>query len=402
MVGLLSDDGPFERHRGTSNEATTTWAGSIVTLARRRRAGRPTVARGARVRSTSVPLLQRLRDRARRDQRARRRSRARKRRSWIYRLTSGLGPRVAVRRDPRAEERAATQLIGASDGEPSVIADLLGRSVSSLQTGHRRAGRSATRRWGKARRSRSKTPTNGSRAAPGGSQGVRAIRAGRIEIALGLKPLWVGATARGGGSIEVQRLRFDGAPRRATSHSRSLEALQCVRRRRAPAPQRDVRARPTSAGPRGDRRSSSMNEVLGPLLLPARRAGRTAGMARRVGASQSEELTESVERLDARVESEAARLAKLWRHKPDPEAAPEPRRRGRSTRSCRRRPKSVRRGGAGSSPSARRELERDACATSVQLRVADGVGSHVEREARPAERHRGRRATLVSHAPPPA
>ncbi|MEM7517487.1 MAG: hypothetical protein AAF368_11270, partial [Planctomycetota bacterium] len=38
---------------------------------------------------------------------------------------------------------------------------------------------------------------------------------------------------------------------------------------------------------------------------------------------QSGELGEEVERLDARVETETARLAKLWRHKPSPEAAPE-------------------------------------------------------------------------------
>ena len=227
---------------------------------------------------------------------------------WIYRLTSGLD-RVSLYDVIQGLRASRKQLLG-PDGERSVIADLLGRR-EQLQTdiGELAIG---SRHWGKLAIEIEEVDSQTEQLQAELKESERHAR--RIEIALGLKPLWA-ERAR----VIEDRLRFDGLP---DLGDKPLDRLEAITRRGAEHQrQRDV--------VRGQRRQLhaeikelSINDVLGRSCCRLDALGEQqdwlAALER-----QSEELTEEVERLDARVESEAARLAKLWRHKPDPEAAPE-------------------------------------------------------------------------------
>lgn len=227
---------------------------------------------------------------------------------WIYRLTSGLD-RVSLYDVIQGLRASRKQLLG-PDGEPSVIADLLAkRELLETEIGELAVG---SRRWGKLAVERDEIDSQTEQLQAELKEADR--RARRIEIALGLKPLW----AERARAIE-DRHRFDGLP---DLGERPLERLEELSSRA----EEQQRRRDVTRGKRRqlhqEIKELSINDVLGRsccrLDALEEQQDWLAALER-----QSEELTEEVERLDARVETEAARLAKLWRHKPDPEAAPE-------------------------------------------------------------------------------
>ena len=227
---------------------------------------------------------------------------------WIYRLTSGLD-RVSLYDVIQGLRASRKQLLGPS-GKPSVIADLLAKR-EQLQTeiGELAVG---NRRWAKLSIEIEEAESQVEQLEAELKEAER--RARRIEIALGLKPLWTERER-----VVEQRGKFSGLP---TLPEKPLETLDELNTRAEELQrQRDVL--------QGQRRQvhQEMGELgINDILVRSR--GRLEALEEQQVwlaslERQSEELGEEVERLDARVESEEARLAKLWRHTPEPEAAPE-------------------------------------------------------------------------------
>ncbi|CAE7476865.1 unnamed protein product, partial [Symbiodinium sp. CCMP2456] len=139
-------------------------------------------------------------------------------------------------------------------------------------------------------------------------------KARRIEIALGLKPLWTERER-----VIEQRRQYDGLPDLGDKPLVKLDELN-------EKAQDHARQRHTLRGQRRELHKEMKELGVNEALM--RSCCRLDALAEQTDwldalERQGAELGEEVERLDARVESETARLAKLWRHKPSPEAAPE-------------------------------------------------------------------------------
>lgn len=227
---------------------------------------------------------------------------------WIYRLTSGLD-RVSLYDVIQGLRTSRRQLIGPA-GEPSVIADLLGKR-DKLQTEIEQLAIDS-RRWSKLAVEIDEVESHSDQLQAELKETEKKAR--RIEIALGLKPLWTERQR-----VVEDRRKYDGLPDLGDKPLAKLDELN--QKAEEHARQRHVL--------RGQRRElhKEMDE-LGVNEVLMRSCCRLDALAEQQDwldslERQSAELGEEVERLDARVESETARLAKLWRHKPSPEAAPE-------------------------------------------------------------------------------
>lgn len=226
---------------------------------------------------------------------------------WIYRLTSGLD-RVSLYDLIVGLRKSRRELLGA-EGEASRLTELLAKreqltaQISDLGVLHRR--------WAKLAIDDEESGAEAGRLEIELKEADQ--RARRIESALGLKPLWSERD-----HVANDRRRFDGLPQlpnRALEHLDELNTKAEEHQRQA-----DVL--------RGQRRELHQEiEELGinnPLMRAAHRLGALAEQQEWIAALQREgaELTEEGEKLEARIESESTRLAKLWRHKPEPDAAP--------------------------------------------------------------------------------
>ncbi|MEQ8847372.1 AAA family ATPase [Botrimarina sp.] len=227
---------------------------------------------------------------------------------WIYRLTSGLD-RVSLY-DVIQELRTSRRRLLAPAGEPSRIADLIARR-DRLQTEIEQLAVDA-RRWSKLAVELDETSAQSEQLEAQLKETER--RARRIEIALGLKPMWAERER-----VREDRTRLDGLPDLGEKPLERLEELNTKA-------EEHQRRRDTIRGQRRElhqeARELGVNEALVRsccrLDALAEQQDWLDSLERQLG-----ELGEEAERLEARVEAEAARLAKLWRHKPDPEAAPE-------------------------------------------------------------------------------
>ncbi|TWT99231.1 hypothetical protein Pla108_01660 [Botrimarina colliarenosi] len=227
---------------------------------------------------------------------------------WIYRLTSGLD-RVSLYDVIQGLRKSRKQLIGPA-GESSIIADLLGKR-DRLQTEIDELVIDS-RRWSKLAVEIDEVESQSTQLQAELKETEK--RARRIEIALGLKPLWAERER-----VVEERRQYESLPDLGDKPLTRLEELNT----KAGEHQRQ---RHTLRGQRRELHKEmqelGVNEVLMRSCCRLDALGEQqdwlAALER-----QSAELGEEVERLDARVESETARLAKLWRHKPSPEAAPE-------------------------------------------------------------------------------
>lgn len=227
---------------------------------------------------------------------------------WIYRLTSGLD-RVSLY-DVIQGLRTGRRELLAPAGEPSRLADLLSRR-DRLRT---RLDELVvdSRRWSKLAVELDEVDAQTAQLEAELRDAER--RARRVEVALGLKPLWAERER-----VAEERRRHEGLP--------DLGAAPLARLDELASKAEDLqRQRHTVRGQRRElhkeTRELGVNEVLRRsccrLDALAEQQDWLASLER-TGA----ELGEEVERLESRVAAETGRLAKLWRHKPAPEAAPE-------------------------------------------------------------------------------
>lgn len=227
---------------------------------------------------------------------------------WIYRLTSGLD-RVSLYDVIQGLRSSRKQLI-APAGERSLIADLLGKR-DKLRTQIDELTIEA-RRWSKLAVEIDEVDAHTDQLQ--GELRETERKARRIEIALGLKPLWTERER-----VIEDRHRFDKLQDLGDNPLKRLEDLNTKA-------EEHQRQRHTIRGQRRELHQEvkdlGINEV---LMRSCCRLDALSEQQDWLDAleRQSAELSEEVERLDARVEAETARLAKLWRHKPSPEAAPD-------------------------------------------------------------------------------
>lgn len=227
---------------------------------------------------------------------------------WIYRLTSGLD-RVSLY-DVIQGLRASRKKLLDVPGEPSVISDLLkkrdrlGVQIDELTLDARRYSKLAVEI----------DEIDAQTDQLQGDLKETERRARRIEIALGLKPLWAERER-----VIEDRLRFEGLPELGDKPLERLDALNAKAEEHQR--QRD-RLRGQRRELHKEMQDLGVNEALVRSCCRLDALGEQQDWLHALE-HQSAELGEEVERLDARVEAETARLAKLWRHKPSPEAAPE-------------------------------------------------------------------------------
>lgn len=226
----------------------------------------------------------------------------------IYRLTSGLD-RVSLYDVIQGLRSSRRHLLGPA-GESSVIADLLGnrdRLLTEIDTLAIDA-----RRWSKLAVEIDEVDAQSTQLQLELKEAERKAR--RIEVALGLKPLWAERQR-----VIEDRLRFEGLPDLGDNSIARLEELNTKA-------EDHQRQRDTIRGQRRELHQEvkdlAVNEVLMRSCCRLDALGEQQDWLESME-RQSAELGEEVGRLDTRVETETARLAKLWRHKPSPEAAPE-------------------------------------------------------------------------------
>ncbi|MEN0111017.1 MAG: AAA family ATPase, partial [Planctomycetota bacterium] len=227
---------------------------------------------------------------------------------WIYRLTSGLD-RVSLYDVIRGlrDERSA---LLAPSGERSRLGELISHR-DTLQTEIEELA-VGERRWSKLAVAIDEVDAQTEQLRTELRETERKAR--RIEVALGLKPLWLERAS----AIE-QRARYDGLPKLI---DRPIETLDDINARAEEAQRGRERVR-------GQRRELHQEiEELGVNDALVRCGCRLEALEEQQGwlaalERESAELGEDVQRLDARIETEQTRLAKLWRHKPTPEAAPD-------------------------------------------------------------------------------
>lgn len=227
---------------------------------------------------------------------------------WIYRLTSGLD-RVSLY-DVIQGLRTTRRRLLAPAGESSIIADLVGKR-DRLQTEIEQLAVDA-RRWSKLAVEIDEADSQTVQLESELKEVER--RARRIEIALGLKPLWTERER-----VREDRRRLDGLPDLGDKPIARLEELN------AKADEHQ-RSRDMLRGQRSELYKEAKELGVNEALM--RSCCRLDALAEQQDwldslERQLQEHGEEAERLEARVDSEAARLAKLWRHKPEPDAAPE-------------------------------------------------------------------------------
>ncbi|TWT42712.1 AAA family ATPase [Botrimarina hoheduenensis] len=226
---------------------------------------------------------------------------------WIYRLTSGLD-RVSLYDVIQGLRSSRRQLLGPA-GEPSLLYELYARRETiQAEIGELTI---SSRQWAKLAVEMDEVETHFQQLSIELKQAERHAR--RIELAVGLKPLWSERLR-----VEEQRalldsLRplpdgalalLDSLNQQAEEHQRKGDVLR-GQRRQVIAEIRELGINESL------RRSCCRLDALSEQQEWLESLER-----------QSAELSEEVERLDTRADSERARLAKLWRHKPTPEAAP--------------------------------------------------------------------------------
>ncbi|QDT67531.1 hypothetical protein MalM25_04310 [Planctomycetes bacterium MalM25] len=227
---------------------------------------------------------------------------------WIYRLTSGLD-RVSLYDVIQGLRNSRKQLLDVP-GEPSLINDLLKRrdrlgvQIDELTLDARRYSKLAVEI----------DEIDAQTDQLQGDLKEAERRARRIEIALGLKPLWAERER-----VIEDRIRFEGLPELGDKPLERLDALNTKAEEHQR--QRD-RLRGQRRELHKEMQELGVNEALVRSCCRLDALGEQQDWLHALE-HQSAELGEEVERLDARVEAESARLAKLWRHKPSPEAAPE-------------------------------------------------------------------------------
>ena len=226
---------------------------------------------------------------------------------WIYRLTSGLD-RVSLYDVIQGLRSSRHNLIGPA-GESSVLGDLFAsREQLETEIGELAVG---NRRWAKLAIEVDEANAQTEQLETELKQTER--RARRIEIALGLKPLWSDRNR-----VIDDRLRYDHLmvlPENALATLDELNTRTDDHQRK-----RDIL--------RGQRRQLheevqelDVNEVLVRSCCRLDALGEQQEWLEALE-RQSENLSEKAERYESRINSESARLAKLWRHKPKAEDAP--------------------------------------------------------------------------------
>lgn len=227
---------------------------------------------------------------------------------WIYRLTSGLD-RVSLYDVIQGLRQSRTKLL-APAGERSTITDLIAqRERLTTDIGELSV---QNRVWSRLMIDLDDSSAQISQLEEELKEAER--RARRFEIALGLKPLWSDRVR-----VDNEMLRYVDLTKLPESAIEKLDSLNTSSEEQ----QKRI------AGIRGQRRQLrdeinelSVNEVLVRSCCRLDALGEQQDWLSALE-RQSAELTEETEKLESRIESEEARLAKLWRHKPSPEAAPE-------------------------------------------------------------------------------
>jgi uncharacterized protein YhaN len=227
---------------------------------------------------------------------------------WIYRLTSGLD-RVSLYDVIQGLRKSRKQLIGPA-GESSIIGDLLAkRDKLQVQIDELAID---SRRWSKLAVEIDEVESQSTQLQAELKETEKKAR--RIEIALGLKPLWTERER-----VIEERRKYDGLPDLSDKPLVKLDELNEKAHEHS-------RQRHTLRGQRRELHKEMKELGVNEALM--RSCCRLDALAEQTDwldslERQGAELGEEVQRLDARVEAETARLAKLWRHKPSPEAAPE-------------------------------------------------------------------------------
>jgi uncharacterized protein YhaN len=225
----------------------------------------------------------------------------------IYRLTSGLD-RVSLY-DVIQGLRSSRKRLLAPAGEPSVLGDLhakrerLETEIGELVTGGRR--------WAKVSIELEDCDAQQTQLETELKETERSAR--RLEVALGLKPLWADRAR-----VEADRLKYAGLQPLPTGALARLDELNAKALEHQQ--QREVT--------RGQRkqlheeiRELGLNEAL------VRSGCRLDALSEQQDwlealDRQAKEVGVAADKLAARIDAEAGRLAKLWRHKPTAETAP--------------------------------------------------------------------------------
>ncbi len=227
---------------------------------------------------------------------------------WIYRLTSGLD-RVSLYDVIQGLRESRLNLLGPA-GERSKIVDLVAErdrlltDIGELSV--------QNRVWSKLMIDLDDTSIQIEQLEEELKEAERKTR--RVEIGLGLKPMWNDRLR-----VDSDLLRYEGL---AKLPEGAIEKLDSLNSQAEDQQKRIAVVRGQRRQLRDEINELEINEILVRSCCRLDALGEQqdwlAALER-----QSEELTEETERLEARIESESGRLAKLWRHKPDPEVAPE-------------------------------------------------------------------------------
>jgi uncharacterized protein YhaN len=225
----------------------------------------------------------------------------------IYRLTSGLD-RVSLY-DVIQGLRSSRKRLLAPAGEPSILGDLHAqRERLETEIGELVAG---GRRWAKVSIELEECDAQQTQLESDLKEAERHAR--RLEVALGLKPLWADRAR-----VDADRLKYAGLqplPAGAIARLDELNAKALEHQQ-----QREVT--------RGQRRQLheevrelGLNEA---LVRSGCRLDALSEQQNWLEAldRQAKELGAEADKLSLRIDAEASRLAKLWRHKPTAETAP--------------------------------------------------------------------------------
>ncbi|MGL4514011.1 MAG: AAA family ATPase [Lacipirellulaceae bacterium] len=226
---------------------------------------------------------------------------------WIYRLTSGLD-RVSLY-DVIQGLRSSRKRLLAAAGEPSVLGDLHAqRERLETEIGELVAG---GRRWAKLSIELEECDAQQTQLEADLKEAER--RARRIEVALGLKPLWADRVR-----IEGDRLKYAGLAPLPTNAIESLDGLNAKSLEHQQ--QREV-VRGQRKQLHEEIRELGLNEALVRSGCRLDALGEQQDWLESLDRQAKEHAAEA-DKLGVRIDAEAGRLAKLWRHKPTAETAP--------------------------------------------------------------------------------
>ena len=227
---------------------------------------------------------------------------------WIYRLTSGLD-RVSLYDVIQGLRSSRHNLIGPA-GESSVLADLFSqREQLETEIGELAVG---NRRWARLAIEVDEATAQTAQLEVELKEKERHAR--RIEIALGLKPLWTERLR-----VMEDRHRYD---HHAILPENALGKLDELNTKSADHQRQSDILRGQRSQLHDEVKELDVNEVLVRSCCRLDALGEQQEWLESLE-RQSEDFTEKAERYESRLNSESARLAKLWRHKPKPEDAPE-------------------------------------------------------------------------------